>query len=82
MPDVAAARPTAGVAARRVGDRGEVDRAGVAVEQREAVQEERRGERAEQEVLQRRLLREQPAPPGQPAIRYSGSDSTSSATNM
>ena len=42
-------------------------RAGVAVEQRDAVEEERRGERAEQEVLQRRLLAEQPAAAGQPA---------------
>ena len=42
-------------------------RAGVAVEQRDAVEEERRGERAEQEVLERRLLREQPAAAGQPA---------------
>ena len=34
----------------------ERDRAGEAVEQRDAEEEERRGERAEQEVLQRRLL--------------------------
>ena len=48
-------------------DVGEPHRARVAVEQREAVEEERRGERAEQEVLDRRLLRQQPAAPGQPA---------------
>ena len=43
----------------------EVDGAREAVEQRGAVQEERRGERAEQEVLERRLLREQPTSTGQ-----------------
>ena len=48
---------------RRAGSR-QVDRVRVAVEQREAVQEERRRERAEQEVLDRGLLREQPAAPG------------------
>ena len=48
------------VPADRVGDARQPHRAGVAVEQRHAVQEERRGERAEQEVLQRRLLREEP----------------------
>ena len=51
----------------RAGDVGQPHRAGEAVEQRDAEQEERRGERAEQEVLQRRLLREQPTAPGQPA---------------
>ena len=56
--------PTCCVRAR--GSSGEVDRVGVAVEQREAVQEERRRERAEQEVLDRRFLREQPAAARQP----------------
>ena len=45
----------------------ELHRAGVAVDQRDAVQEEAGGEGAEQEVLERRLLAEQPAPAGQPA---------------
>ena len=40
---------------------------GVAVEQRDAEEEERRGERAEQEVLERRLLREQAAAAGEAA---------------
>ena len=44
---------------------GQVDRVRVAVEQRQAVEEEGRGERAEQEVLDRGLLREQPAPAGE-----------------
>ena len=57
----------AGRARRGGGDLGKPHRAGVAVEQREAVEEERRRERAEQEVLDRRLLREQPASAGQPA---------------
>ena len=51
-----------------VGDVGEATtEPGVAVEQRDAEQEERRGERTEQEVLERRLLREQPASAGQAA---------------
>ena len=58
---------SAGLGADRVGDAGQRHRAGVAVEQRDAVQEERRGERAEQEVLERRLLGEQPPAAGQPA---------------
>ena len=54
--------------ARAAGDHcPRFDRAGVAVEQGRAVQEEGRGERAEQEVLERRLLGEQPAVPGEPA---------------
>ena len=48
-------------------DVGVAQAAGVAVEQRDAVQQDRRGEGAEQEVLDRRLLRDQPAPAGQPA---------------
>ena len=51
---------------RRVGDRTDVDAAGVAVEQRDAVDEEGGGERAEQEVLDRCLLRQQAATAGEP----------------
>ena len=47
-------RPTAG------GDRGRAGRAGGAVDERDAVEQERRGERAEQEVLQRGLAGVQP----------------------
>ena len=54
-------------AGRRLQDLRQVDRVGVAVQQGDAVQEERGRERAEQEVLDRRLLGQQPAPPGQPA---------------
>ena len=57
----------AGVGADRLGDAAELDRAGVAVEQCHAVEEERRGERAEQEVLERGLLAEQPPAARQPA---------------
>ena len=46
---------------------GELHRAGVAVDQRDAVEEEAGGEGAEQEVLERRLLAEQPAAAGQAA---------------
>ena len=49
----------------RLGDVGEVDRSAVAVEQGRAEDEEARAERAEQEVLQRGLLREQPAATGE-----------------
>ena len=59
--------PVVGRGLDRLVDRGEVDLPGVPVDHRDAEQEERRGERAEQEVLQRRLLGQQPAPPGQPA---------------
>ena len=45
----------------------EVHRAGVAVDQRDAVEEEARGEGAEEEVLHRRLLAQQPAPPREAA---------------
>jgi hypothetical protein len=45
----------------------ELDAARVPVDHRDAEQEERRRERAEQEVLDRGLLREQPAPAGQRA---------------
>ncbi len=55
------------VVADRLVDRGELHRAGEAVDQRDAVEEEAGGERAEQEVLERGLLAEQPAPAGQPA---------------
>ena len=51
----------------RVQDRRQVDGVGVAVEQRQAVEEERRRERAEQEVLDRGLLRQQAA-----AARHAG----------
>ena len=60
-------RAVADVVADRLVDRRELHRAGVAVEQRDAVEEEAGGERAEQEVLERRLLAEQPAAAGQPA---------------
>ena len=53
--------------AQRVIDRREGEGARIAVEQRGAVDEERRGERAQQEVLQRRFLGQQPASPGQAA---------------
>ncbi len=53
-----------GRGAGRGEDRRQVDRVGVAVEQRQTVEEERRGERAEQEVLHRGLLRQQPPAPG------------------
>ena len=43
--------------ARNVGDAGEVRRAGRAVDERDAVEEDRRRERAEQEVLEAGLLR-------------------------
>ena len=49
----------------RLAEVAEVDRAGVAVEQGRAEEEERRAERAEQEVLERRLLREQAAAAGE-----------------
>ena len=52
---------------RRRADVAEPHAAGGAVDQGQAVEEERRGEGAEQEVLDRRLLREQPAPAGQAA---------------
>ena len=55
------------VVADRLVDRAVLHRAGEAVGQRDAVQEEAGGERAEQEVLERRLLAEQPAPAGQAA---------------
>ena len=45
----------------------ELHRTRVAVQQRQAVEEERRGERAEQEVLDRRFLRQQAATPGETA---------------
>ena len=48
-------------------DVAQPDAAGGAVDQRQAVEEEGRGEGAEQEVLDRRLLREQPAAAGQAA---------------
>ena len=57
----------ADVVADRLVDRGELHRAGVAVDQRDAVEEEAGGEGAEQEVLERGLLAEQPAPARQPA---------------
>ena len=60
-------RRVGGVAGRRGGDRGEPHRAGEAVQHRDAEQEERRGERAEQEVLHGRLVREEAAAPGQTA---------------
>ena len=52
---------------RRCRSRERSNEPGVAVEQRGAVEVERRRQRAQQEVLQRRLLGQQPAPPGQPA---------------
>ena len=54
------------LASRRL-DPAERDRAGVPVEQREAVEEERRGERPQQEVLDRGFLAEQPTSAGQAA---------------
>ena len=48
-------------------DVAQADAAGGPVDQRQAVEEEGRGEGAEEEVLDRRLLREQAAPAGQPA---------------
>ena len=45
----------------------ELHRAGEAVDQRDAVEEEAGGEGAEQEVLERRLLAQQPPATGQPA---------------
>ncbi len=53
-------------AAGRLEDAAQADRAGVAVEQGEAVEEERRREGAEQEVLHRGFLRQQAPPAGQP----------------
>ena len=50
-----------------LGDLREAHRAGVPVDQRDAVDEEAGAERAEQEVLHRRLLAEQPPAPGQSA---------------
>ena len=41
---------------QRIPDPGQQERAGRAVEQRHAVEEERGGERAQQEVLHRRFL--------------------------
>ncbi len=52
---------------RSVGDGGELNRAGVPVEHGDAEQEDCRRERAEQEVLHRRFLRQQPTAPGETA---------------
>jgi hypothetical protein len=49
-----------------VADGGQLDAAGGPVDQRQAVEEEGGGEGAEQEVLDRRLLGQQPATAGQP----------------
>ena len=49
-----------------VGDVGQVDRPGVTEQQGDAEEEEGGGEGAEEEVLERGLLREQPAAAGQP----------------
>ena len=54
-------RTLAGLRREGVGDGDQRDGAAVAVQERRAVQEERRRERAEQEVLERGLLRQQPA---------------------
>ena len=51
----------------RFSDTGEAQSAGVAVQQRHAVEEERRRERPQQKVFQRRLLGEQSPVPGQAA---------------
>ena len=60
-------RLVGGVVADRLVDAGELHRAGEAVDQRDAVQEEAGRERAEQEVLERGLLAEQATAPGEPA---------------
>ncbi len=57
----------AGVVADRLVDPRQRHRPGEAVDQRDAVEEEAGRERAEQEVLERRLLAEQAPAPGQPA---------------
>ena len=57
-------------------DRGQVHRARVPVQHGHAEQEERGRERAQQEVLDRRLLRQQAAAPGEPAqqVQRQGQD--------
>ena len=60
-------RAVAEVVADRLVDGGELHRAGEAVDQGDAVEEEAGREGAEQEVLERRLLAQQPPAPGQPA---------------
>ena len=60
-------RLVAGVVADGLVDVAEVHRAGVAVDQRDAVEEEAGGEGAEQEVLHRRFLAEQAPAAGQAA---------------
>ena len=60
-------RLVGGVVADRLVDARELHRAGEAVDQRDAVEEEAGGEGAEQEVLERGLLAEQPAAAGQAA---------------
>ena len=57
----------AGAAGDRVGDLGEAHRAGVAVDERDAVDEEAGAEGAEEEVLHRGFLAQQPAPARQSA---------------
>ena len=57
-------RPTVELTAVAISPRPQL--AGEAVDEGHAEEEERRRERAEQEVLERRLLRDQPAPAGQP----------------
>ena len=56
-----------GVVADGVVDLAEVHRAGVAVDERHAVEEEAGGEGTEHEVLERGLLAQQPAPTGEAA---------------
>ena len=53
------------------GDLGEVDRSGGAVDEGGAEEEEGRREGSEEEILERGLLGEQPAPPGQGTVSVS-----------
>ena len=72
----------AGAAGDRRGDVGEVEGAGVAVDQRDAVEEERRENAPSRKYLSAASWLSSRRRRASPHSRYSGSDSTSSATNI